>query len=77
MIEGGPMRVKALAVLLALTLLMPAAAAHGANTFSFIMRNQSVDPSSAQVRQNDTLTFYNTADHNRPVLIGIQGAGLD
>ena len=57
MIEGSSMRVKALAVLLALTLLMPAAAAHGANTFSFIMRNQSVDPSSAQVIQNDTLIF--------------------
>jgi hypothetical protein len=77
MIEGGPMRVKALAVLLALTLLMPAAAAHGANTFSFIMRNQSVDPSSAQVIQNDTLIFYNTADHNRTVLIDIDGDGLD
>ncbi len=77
MIEGSSMRVKALAVLLALTLLMPAAAAHGANTFSFIMRNQSVDPSSAQVIQNDTLIFYNAADYNRTVLIDIDGDGLD
>jgi len=77
MIEGDPMRMKALVVLLALTLLMPTAAAHGANTFSFIMRNQSVDPSSAQIIQNDTLIFYNTADHNRTVLIDIDGDDLD
>ncbi len=71
------MRVKALAVILALTLLMPTAAAHGANTFSFIMRSQSIDPNSAQVIQNDTLIFYNTAEHNRAVLIDIDGDGLD
>ena len=71
------MRVKALAAILVVTLLMPTAAAHGANTFSFIMRNQSIQPDTAQVLQNDTLIFVNTANHNRTVLIDIDGDGLD
>ena len=77
MTELIQMRVKALATILVLTLLMPTAAAHGANTFSFIMRNELIQPDTAQVIQNDTLIFYNTADHNRTVLIDIDGDGLD
>ena len=77
MTELIQMRVKALAAILVLTLLMPTAAAHGANTFSFIMRNELIQPDTAQVIQNDTLIFYNTADHNRTVLIDIDGDGLD
>ncbi|HIM64810.1 MAG TPA: hypothetical protein EYM40_04860 [Candidatus Poseidoniales archaeon] len=77
MTELIQMRVKALAAILVLTLLMPTAAAHGANTFSFIMRNESIQPDTAQVIQNDTLIFYNTAEHNRTVLIDMDGDGLD
>ena len=58
-------------------LVMPTVAAHGANTFSFIMRNESVQPNSAQVLQNDTLIFYNTADYNRSVLLDSDGDGVE
>ena len=71
------MRVKALAVILVVTLLMPTAVAHGANTFSFIMRNQSIQPDTAQVLQNDTLIFVNTADYDRNVLIDADGDGVE
>ncbi|MEE3318505.1 MAG: hypothetical protein VX182_02080 [Candidatus Thermoplasmatota archaeon] len=77
MTELIQMRVKALATILVLTLLMPTAAAHGANTFSFIMRNQSIQPDTAQVIQNDTLIFVNTADHSRNVLIDTDGDGIE
>ena len=53
------------------TLVMPTALAHGANTFSFIMRNETVQPGTAQVLQNDTLILYNTADYNRTVLLDV------
>ena len=59
------------------TLVMPTVAAHGANTFSFIMRNEAVQPNSAQVLQNDTLVFYNTADYNRSVLLDVDGDGTE
>lgn len=71
------MRVGALIAILVVTLLMPAAAAHGANTFSFIMRNQSIQPDTAQVLQNDTLIFVNTADYDRNVLIDADGDGTE
>ena len=71
------MRVKALAGILVVTLLMPTAVAHGANTFSFIMRNQSIQPDTAQVLQNDTLIFVNTADYDRNVLIDADGDGVE
>ena len=77
MTELIQMPVKALATILVLTLLMPTAAAHGANTFSFIMRNELIQPETAQVIQNDTPIFYNTPAHNRTVLIDIDGDGLD
>ena len=77
MTELIQMRVKALATILVLTLLMPTAAAHGANTFSFIMRNQSIQPDTAQVIQNDTLIFVNTADYDRKVLIDADGDGTE
>ena len=77
MTELIQMRVKALAAILVLTLLMPTAAAHGANTFSFIMRNESIQPDTAQVIQNDTLIFVNTADYDRTVVIDSDGDGVD
>ena len=57
------------------TLVMPTALAHGANTFSFIMRNETVQPGTAQVLQNDTLILYNTADYNRTVLLDVNDDG--
>ena len=75
MTELIQMSVKALAAILVLILMMPTAAAHGANTFSFIMRNESVQPDTAQVIQNDTLIFVNTADYNRTVVIDSEGGG--
>ena len=71
------MRSKALAALLAIVLLMPIAAAHGANTYSFIMRSQAIQPESAQVTQNDTLIFHNTAGHNRSLLVDLDADGID
>ena len=71
------MRSKALAALLAIVLLMPIAAAHGANTYSFIMRSQAIQPESAQVTQNDTLIFHNTAEHNRSLLVDLDADGID
>mgnify|MGYP001360182678 FL=1 len=71
------MRSKALAALLAIVLLMPIAAAHGANTYSFIMRSQAIQPESAQVTQNDTLIFHNTAEHNRSLLVDLDDDEID
>ena len=59
------------------TLVMPNALAHGADTYAFIMRNETVQPGTAQVVQNDTLVFYNTADYNRSVLLDVDGDGTE
>ncbi|HIG38425.1 MAG TPA: hypothetical protein EYQ15_03860 [Candidatus Poseidoniales archaeon] len=77
MTELIQVRVKALAAILILILMMPTATAHGANTFSFIMRNESIQPDTAQVIQNDTLIFVNTADYDRRVVIDSDGDGTD
>ncbi|MDE0954090.1 MAG: LPXTG cell wall anchor domain-containing protein [Candidatus Poseidoniales archaeon] len=46
-------------VLVIIIFLSPIADAHGANTFQFIMRNESIQPDDAQVSQNDSLGFNN------------------
>ena len=51
------MRVRIALVMAAVLLMAPTASAHGANTFAFIMRNNSVQPDEASVEQNDTLIF--------------------
>ena len=58
---------RVLVLCIVVVLVSPSAAAHGANTFSFIMRSESVDPESAQVLQNDTLIFYNVVDYERNI----------
>ncbi|MBS65795.1 MAG: hypothetical protein CMA93_05705 [Euryarchaeota archaeon] len=68
---------RTLVLFIVATLVMPTVAAHGANTFSFIMRSEVVQPNSAQVLQNDTLVFYNTADYNRSVLLDADGDGME
>ena len=54
----------------------PIAFAHGANDFSIIMRGNSLEPREAEVLQNDTLTFHNTADHNRTIRVDLDGDGI-
>lgn len=66
----------ALAVV-ALLLISPVASAHGADTFSFIMRNSSVQPDEASVQQNDTLVFYNVVDYNRTLSLDNDSDGVD
>ena len=58
---------RALVLCIVVVLVTPSAAAHGANTFSFIMRSESVQPESAQVLQNDTLIFHNVVDYERNI----------
>ena len=61
------MRIKFVAAILVTLLLVPSVTAHGADTFSFILRNSSIQPESAQVLQNDTLIFYNVVDYERNI----------
>ena len=68
---------RALVLCIIATTVMPTALAHGADTYAFIMRNETVQPGTAQVIQNDTLVFYNTADYNRSVLLDSDGDGVE
>ena len=68
---------RTLVLCIIVTLVMPNALAHGADTYAFIMRNETVQPGTAQVVQNDTLVFYNTADYNRSVLLDADGDGIE
>ncbi|MFQ3360052.1 MAG: hypothetical protein ACI9SZ_000562 [Candidatus Thalassarchaeaceae archaeon] len=70
-------RVKALTAILVIVFLMPTAVGHGANSYSFIMRNQSIQPSEAQVLDNSTIIFYNTAENNRTILVDSTGDEVD
>ena len=54
-----------LSIAVVFLLLIPVASAHGANSFSFIMRNGSLQPESAEIVQNDTLIFYNVVEYER------------
>ncbi len=67
------MRIKIALVMVAVLLMAPTASAHGANTFAFIMRNNSVQPDEASVQQNDTLIFYNVVDRNRTLTFSTEG----
>lgn len=66
-----------LASLAILMLLAPAVSAHGANTFAFVMRGESLQPESAQVLQNDTLIFYNVVDYERGIFLDIEEDGVN
>ena len=70
------MRVSLVAALLALSLFMPLASAHGADDFYIILRGEKMDPSEAEVLQNDSVTFYNGADVNRTIRVDIDGDGV-
>ncbi len=67
------MRVRIALVMVAVLLMASTASAHGANTFAFIMRNNSVQPDEASVQQNDTLIFYNVVDRNRTLTFSTEG----
>ena len=71
--EVGIMRFGIALVMAAVLLMAPTASAHGANTFAFIMRNNSVQPDEASVQQNDTLIFYNVVDRNRTLTFSTEG----
>ena len=71
--EVGIMRFRIALVMAAVLLMAPTASAHGANTFAFIMRNNSVQPDEASVQQNDTLIFYNVVDRNRTLNFTAEG----
>ncbi len=68
---------RVLATLAIVIMLAPTVSAHGANTFAFVMRGESLQPESAQVLQNDTLIFYNVVDHERSILLDIEGDGVN
>lgn len=71
--EVGLMRFRIALVMAAVLLMAPTVSAHGANTFAFIMRNNSVQPDEASVQQNDTLIFYNVVDRNRTLNFSTEG----
>lgn len=58
-------------------LMGPIASAHGADTFSFIMRSSSVQPDGATVTANDTLVFYNVVGWNRTLSSDLNGNGTE
>ena len=70
------MRVGVVAALLAISLFVPIASAHGANDFSIILRVSSMQPGEAEVLQNDSVTFYNVADLNRTIRVDLDGDGV-
>ena len=51
-------------------------AAHGANSYAIIVRNESVMPETADLLVNDTLVLYNTAAWNRSAGIDVDGDGV-
>ena len=71
------MRIKFVAAILVTLLLAPSVTAHGADTFSFIMRNSSIQPEQATVQQNDTLVFYNVGNQSRVLTIDLDGDGVN
>ncbi|MFL2955947.1 MAG: hypothetical protein CND29_00640 [Marine Group II euryarchaeote MED-G36] len=71
------MRIKFVAAILVTLLLVPSVTAHGADTFSFILRNSSIQPELATVQQNDTLVFYNVANQSRVLTIDLEGDGVN
>ena len=70
------MRVSLVAALIAASLFMPLATAHGANDFAIILRSSSMQPNEAEVLQNDSVTFYNVADVNRTIRVDLDGDGV-
>ena len=70
------MRYGLILAILFLPIASPIAFAHGANDFAIIMRGNSIEPREAEVLQNDTLTFHNTADHNRTIRVDLDGDAI-
>ena len=71
------MRIKFVAAILVTLLLVPSVTAHGADTFSFILRNSSIQPEQATVQQNDTLVFYNVGNQSRVLTIDLDEDGVN
>jgi hypothetical protein len=71
------MQIKFVAAILVTLLLVPSVTAHGADTFSFILRNSSIQPEQATVQQNDTLVFYNVGNQSRVLTIDLDEDGVN
>ena len=69
------MRTRVLATAIVVVLLAPSVTAHGADTFSFVMRNSSLQPSEAVVEVNETMIFHNVVDFNRTLTLDLDGDG--
>ena len=69
------MRTRVLATAIVIVLLAPSVAAHGADTFSFIMRNSTLQPDEAVVEVNETMIFHNVVDFNRTLTLDLDGDG--
>ena len=69
------MRTRLLATAIVVVLLAPSVTAHGADTFSFIMRNSTLQPSEAVVEVNETMVFHNVVDFNRILTLDLDGDG--
>ncbi len=70
-------RFKALAASLVIIMIMPTVVGHGASDYQFIMRNQILQPSEAQLLDNTTMIFYNVGDENRTIKMDIDKDGVD
>ncbi|MEC8874203.1 MAG: hypothetical protein VX502_02305 [Candidatus Thermoplasmatota archaeon] len=69
------MHSNALVAIFVIAILMPMAASHGANEVSIVMRSEIIQPSVAEVLQNDSLVFNNAADYNRTIRTDVDGDG--
>ena len=69
------MRTRVLATAIVVVLLAPSVTAHGADTFSFIMRNSILQPGEAVVEVNETMIFHNVVDFNRTLTLDLDGDG--
>ena len=73
---GGRMIVLLTSILLSLSAIAAPGMAHGADTFSVIMRGSLIQPYSFEVSLNDTVLLENVADWNRTVRLDNEGDGL-
>ena len=70
------MRAGTVVAFIVLSLFIPFVGAHGANDFAIILRGSSMQPNQADIMQNDSLVFFNTADENRTIRVDLDGDGV-
>ncbi len=69
------MRVAGIVAIIAISIAIPVVSAHGADSYSIIMRNTSIQPNQAEILQNDSLVFHNVVDANRTIRVDYDGDG--